>query len=72
MSKLSKLSYTDVDALPTTAADKWHRLSLVNLSLIFSKGIKIAPAKPEVFNVSRSKRLQGRFAASRLATKVAE
>ena len=34
--------------------------------------IKIAPAKPEVFNVSRSKRLQGRFAASRLATKVAD
>ena len=34
--------------------------------------IKIAPAKPEVFNVSLSKRLQGRFAAWRLTTKVAD
>ena len=33
--------------------------------------IKITPAKPGVFHVSRSKRLRGRLAAPRLATNIA-
>ncbi len=32
---------------------------------------KDPPAEPGVFNVSRSKRLRGRYAAPRLATEVA-
>ena len=51
---------------------KWLlKNELESKSSVYWPTIKIAPAKPEVFNVSRSKRLQGRFAASRLATKVA-
>jgi len=42
-----------------------------SMSSRMKSGIKIAPAKPEVFNVSRSKRLLGRCAAPRLATNVA-